>query len=400
MDTTPKTPGQEPFPPRPEGVPDVAGPTPAQAHSAAPAPLPAAGAGAAPAPAPVPGQDAASHAPSLGTPPTGNPFTGYLSAPDGSAATAVLPAVAPMPSAASDGPARAPRKRRALAVVVAAALAAGLVGGAAGGWIGTEAGGSSKPDAYVSGAAPVTSVADKNLTGISAVAAAVLPSVVEIGVRTRSGEGTGSGIVLSADGKILTNAHVVDGATDGTITITFNDGRTAKATVLGSDSASDLAVLKVDGVDNLKPATLGDSDSVAVGDPVVAIGSPEGLTGTVTSGIVSALNREVTVPDEQQDPRGLPFGTSGTSGSSGSGSDSAAQGTKYKAIQTDASINPGNSGGPLVDMNGRVIGINSAIYSPTSGALGTDAGSVGLGFAIPINQVKALLSNLESGTAA
>lgn len=293
-------------------------------------------------------------------------------------------------------PPRPPRKRRAVALVVAAALAAGLVGGAAGGVLGNAFDDESSASPGLSiGAAPVTSVSDTSLTGVSAVANAVLPSVVEITVRTRSGEGTGSGLILSADGKILTNAHVVSEADGGTLTVTFADGRTATAKVVGSDTASDLAVVKADGVDGLKPATLGDSDSVAVGDTVVAIGSPEGLTGTVTSGIVSALNRDVEVPASEQGQGRLPFGSPYGSASAGE------SGTSYKAIQTDASINPGNSGGPLLDMNGRVIGINSAIYSPTSGALGnSSAGSVGLGFAIPINQVKAMLGDLESGKSA
>ncbi|MGW0662022.1 S1C family serine protease [Streptodolium elevatio] len=286
-------------------------------------------------------------------------------------------------------------KRRGVALAVAAALAAGLLGGIAGGWVGGEFADDSPSATYTAtGSAPVQSVADMNATGIAAVAKAVLPSVVEISVTTRRTSSSGSGLVLSADGKILTNAHVVEGSDGGTITVKFTDGRTAEATVVGTDSASDLAVIKVDGVDDLNPATLGDSDSVAVGDSVVAIGSPEGLTNTVTSGIVSALNREVTVPSSDSGQgSGLPFG----------GTDESADqsdGTTYHAIQTDASINPGNSGGPLLDMNGRVIGINSAIYSPTSGALGGDAGSVGLGFAIPVNQVKALLGDLESGAKA
>ncbi len=298
-------------------------------------------------------------------------------------------------AAGTAAPKRSALRRRGVAVVVAAALAAGLLGGVAGGWVGGGFDDDSSSSSYTAtGSAPVQSVADKSLTGVAAVARAVTPSVVEIGVKTRRGTSGGSGIVLSADGKILTNAHVVDGADGGTITVTFSDGRTAEAKVLGTDTASDLAILKVDGVDNLKPATLGDSDSVAVGDPVVAIGSPEGLTNTVTSGIVSALDREVTVPsaDSGQDSR-LPFG--GTYDST-----AQSEGTTYHAIQTDASINPGNSGGPLLDMSGRVIGINSAIYSPTSGSLGGDAGSVGLGFAIPVNQVKALLGDLESGAKA
>ncbi|MDI2125228.1 trypsin-like peptidase domain-containing protein [Yinghuangia seranimata] len=297
------------------------------------------------------------------------------------------PADGPTPSPLPPPTPRArPRARRAVAVLVAAAVGAGLVGGVAGGFIGAGLDDSSvTATVSASGAAPVQSVSDKALTGVSAVAAAVSPSVVEVTVETRQGTGTGSGVVLTSDGKILTNAHVVDNAANGTLTVTLSDGRTVDATVLGTDSASDLAVVQAKGVSGLKAATLGDSDTVAVGDQVVAIGSPEGLTGTVTSGIVSALNREVKVSDDT----GSNYPFSPTRSSSDT--------TTYKAIQTDASINPGNSGGPLLDMSGRVIGLNSAIYSPTSGALGSDAGSVGLGFAIPVNQVKALISTLTNG---
>ncbi|WTW98021.1 trypsin-like peptidase domain-containing protein [Streptomycetaceae bacterium NBC_01309] len=353
MDRTPRNPGQDPYA---DGASEAAVPQEA-AFGAAPA-----------SPPPPP------------------------AAPDGT----LPPLLPPHPAPGTPGGTRRPSlKSRGVAIAVAAALAAGLLGGVAGGWVGGEFGDDSASSSYTAtGSAPVQSVADTSLTGVSAVAKAVLPSVVEISVTTRRGSSSGSGLVLSADGKILTNAHVVEGSDGGTVTVKFEDGRTAEATVVGTDTASDLAVIKVDGVDDLQPATLGDSDSVAVGDPVVAIGSPEGLTNTVTSGIVSALNREVTVPSSDSDQGSqLPFG--GTY-------DSAAQsaGTTYHAIQTDASINPGNSGGPLLDMNGRVVGINSAIYSPTSGALGSDAGSVGLGFAIPINQVKSLLGDLESGSKA
>jgi putative serine protease PepD len=223
---------------------------------------------------------------------------------------------------------------------------------------------------------------------IASIAAKVSPSVVQVEVETYQGQAIGSGVILSSDGKILTNAHVVSGASEGgTVKITFSDGKTANATVLGSDTSSDLAVLQAENVDGLKAATLGDSSSVQVGDEVVAIGSPEGLQGTVTSGIVSALGRDVTVGSEnrQQDPTS-PFGRT-SSENSGT--------TTYKAIQTDASLNPGNSGGPLLNLNGEVIGINSAIYSPASAS--GQAGSVGLGFAIPINEAKEIITQLENG---
>jgi putative serine protease PepD len=204
----------------------------------------------------------------------------------------------------------------------------------------------------------------------------VQDSVVRIDTRTASGQGLGSGVIVDADGRILTNNHVVAGADQ--LRVTLADGRTAEATVLDADPDADLAVLQLDGVDNLTPAALGDSDDVTVGDQVIAIGSPGGLDGTVTTGIVSALDREVTVPSEQ---RTMPW----------QGQDAST--TTYQAIQTDASINQGNSGGPLFNSAGEVIGINSAIYSPVSGPDGS-AGSVGIGFAIPSDDAQQLLDQL------
>ncbi|HEX6233655.1 MAG TPA: trypsin-like peptidase domain-containing protein [Jiangellaceae bacterium] len=188
---------------------------------------------------------------------------------------------------------------------------------------------------------------------VAGVAAAVLESVVSVS----AGEGTGSGFVISTDGYIITNNHVVRDA--DSIELAFMDGSTAEAEVVGSSASYDLAVLSVDH-DGLTPVVLGESASVAVGDPVLAIGSPLGLEGTVTSGIVSALNRPVTAGGQGEQ-------------------------AFINALQTDAAINPGNSGGPLVDAQGRVIGVNSAIA--TLGFSGT-TGSIGLGFAIPIDQAR------------
>jgi putative serine protease PepD len=214
-------------------------------------------------------------------------------------------------------------------------------------------------------------------SSIESVSAKVLPSVVSIAFTGQAGSGTGSGIVISKDGVILTNNHVVAEAADGgSLTVSFQDGRTASAKILGRDPGADVAVIKVDGMDDLVAAQLGSSSSLKVGQQVVAIGSPLGLSGTVTSGIVSALNRPV-VSGEQ--------GSSATS--------------VLNAIQTDAAVNPGNSGGALVDMAGRVVGINSAIAS-LGAAQGTQGGSIGLGFAIPIDQAKRIADELESkGTA-
>jgi S1-C subfamily serine protease len=180
--------------------------------------------------------------------------------------------------------------------------------------------------------------------------------------------------------------------------VTTSEGKTYTAKVVGTDSKKDLALIKLENASGMKAATFGDSDGVQVGDEVVAIGSPEGLSGTVTSGIVSALDRDVTVStdegqqqQQQQGGGGWPFEFGGQQFNGDTGSST----TTYKAIQTDASLNPGNSGGALIDMNGNIIGINSAMYSSASSS--AEAGSQGLGFAIPINTVKADLSTLRAG---
>lgn len=241
-----------------------------------------------------------------------------------------------------------------------------------------------------------TNVSQSSNGTVSGVAEQNSPSVVRIDTRTASGQGTGSGIVLSADGEIVTNNHVVAGASE--IQVTMSDGKKYTAKVVGTDPDKDLALIKLQGASGLKPARLGDSDAVKVGDQVVAIGSPDRLTGTVTSGIVSALNREVNVskPEAQQTPQrggdgGWPFSFNGQQFNGKTGNDTAS----YKAIQTDASLNPGNSGGALFNMNGEIVGMPSAIYSPSTGSSG--AGSVGLGFAIPVNTIKADLDSLRKG---
>jgi putative serine protease PepD len=198
---------------------------------------------------------------------------------------------------------------------------------------------------------------------VAGVAERLLPSVVSISVRGDQGSGTGSGFVIRQDGYVLTNNHVVALAADGgRLRVQFNDGSSVAGTIVGRDPSYDLAVVKVDR-DGLPQVSLGDSDAVSVGDPVVAIGSPLGLAGTVTSGIVSAKDRPVTA-----------------------GGEGGSEESFINAIQTDAAINPGNSGGPLVDATGKVIGVNSAIASLSSGT--GQSGSIGLGFAIPINQAR------------
>ncbi|MET0929770.1 MAG: trypsin-like peptidase domain-containing protein [Aeromicrobium sp.] len=209
---------------------------------------------------------------------------------------------------------------------------------------------------------------------VEQVAEKVLPSVVQINVKGGEESGSGTGIIISSDGDILTNNHVVDVAGDsGTITVAFNDGTNTTAEIVGVDPKTDLAVIKAAGKTGLTAATLGTSADLKVGQEVVAIGSPFGLESTVTQGIVSALNRPVSSSD---------------------GSGTAAP-TTFPAVQTDAAINPGNSGGPLVDLQGNVIAINSAIRSGTTTS--GDAGSIGLGFAIPIDLAKNVSKQLLAG---
>ncbi|HTW20390.1 MAG TPA: trypsin-like peptidase domain-containing protein [Mycobacteriales bacterium] len=225
------------------------------------------------------------------------------------------------------------------------------------------------------------------------IASAVLPSVVSINVTSSNEDDTGSGVILQSNGYILTNNHVVAAATggSGSVSVTFNDNSTASARIIGTDPLDDLAVIKVNRT-GLKPATLGNSADIQVGDPVLAVGSPLGLTGTVTAGIVSALNRPVQTQEEtQQLPPNL-FGGGGSG--SGSGSQSPTP-TVIDAIQTDAAINPGNSGGALVDAAGDVIGINSAIASLSQASIdGSQSGNIGVGFAIPINQARTIANEL------
>lgn len=267
------------------------------------------------------------------------------------------------------------RRRRGRGWLVALGLVGALLAGAAGGVAGARVLDERRPQADLPPAA--TARPDgAELTGVAQIAADVLPSVVSIEVRGSAGEGTGSGFVLREDGYLLTNNHVVaaDVGTGRTITVVYADGSQDEAELVGSTSDYDLAVLRVDRT-GLTPLVLGDSDAVVVGDPVVAVGAPLGLQGTVTTGIVSALNRPVTAGD----------------------TDAPAF---INAIQTDAAINPGNSGGPLVDASGQVIGINSAIAQPPGAFTSGATGSIGLGFAIPANQARRTAEQLiETGTA-
>jgi putative serine protease PepD len=250
-------------------------------------------------------------------------------------------------------------------MVVAASLVAGLIGGIAGGALRDDVSGSTGRSPTVTLPEPVKNDGPRPVGGVTAVADAVLPSVVSIKVTSATASGTGSGFVIdAAHGYVLTNNHVVTagGSTSAsTIRVVFQDGTQVSGKVVGRDASYDLAVVKVE-AKGLRQVQLGDSDAVRVGDPVVAIGAPLGLQGTVTTGIVSALNRPVAAGEGNQP-------------------------AFINAIQTDAAINPGNSGGPLVDATGRVIAVNSAIARAT-GETGDTGGNIGLGFAIPSNQAR------------
>ncbi|MCR8947331.1 trypsin-like peptidase domain-containing protein, partial [Streptomyces sp. OUCMDZ-4982] len=261
-----------------------------------------------------------------------------------------------------------------IAAVAVAALVAGGIGGALGFWA------ADRNDNGSSGSSTTVSASDsprdlKRPAGtVAGVAAKALPSVVTIDAQGGDGEGgTGTGFVYDKEGHILTNNHVVASAAEsGELSATFSDGKKYAAEVVGRAQGYDVAVLKLKNPPaGLTPLPLGNSESVAVGDSTIAIGAPFGLSNTVTTGIISAKNRPVA-----------------------SGDGSSSKNSYMSALQTDASINPGNSGGPLLDATGAVIGINSAIQS-TGGGLGqSQAGSIGLGFAIPINQAKNVAEQL------
>ena len=278
------------------------------------------------------------------------------------------------PTAAA-GPANpAGKSRRSTAAIAALALGAGLIGGAAGAGIYAAVDDDTITPVRSLDNEPAEATDAADLSSVADVAANVTPSVVSISVRGERGVGSGSGVVISSDGQILTNAHVADAAGDeGRIIVTFADGSDAEAEVVGSDEQSDVAIIQAQGVSGLQTAELGDSDALDVGEELIAFGSPLGLDGTVTRGIVSALHRPVQAGDA-------------------SGSDTA---TLFEAIQTDASINPGNSGGPLVNMAGQVVGINTAIA--TSPGTLASGGSIGLGFAIPINTARYIAEQLVAG---
>ncbi|MDL4814945.1 S1C family serine protease [Actinomadura opuntiae] len=259
-------------------------------------------------------------------------------------------------------------RQKVAALVAGAALAVGAGGAGA-----AVAMAFTGHDTVYSSPVAVSGASSKAST-TAQVAAAVQPSVVSISSRSQMSESEGSGVILRSDGVILTNAHVVSDG--GQLSVKFSNGKTAPATLLGADTANDIAVIKAQGVSGLKPATLGDSGKLAVGDSVLAVGNPLGLSGSVTSGIVSALGRQVQEGDSGGGRQQLPPGLQGQLSQQ-------QEAVIENAIQTDAAINPGNSGGALVNSAGQVIGVNTAIATS-----GSSSGNIGVGFAIPIDQAK------------
>lgn len=275
---------------------------------------------------------------------------------------------------ANPSPASRRSDRRGLGVlgtIVVSAVTAVIVGGVAGlgGYlIGFNGDQNASSTGNVVELPQLSGVPGVNSTDVAAIAESVLPSVVSILIEAGDDSGSGSGFIVQSDGYILTNNHVAaPAANGGELTVVFEDGEKAVAKIVGRNTSYDLAVLKVDRT-GLPTAALGDSSAVRVGEVAIAIGAPLGLNGTVTSGIISSLDRAVTAGGSGE----LAF---------------------INAIQTDAAINPGNSGGPLLDGSGRVIGINSAIAT-LAGGIGGETGSIGLGFAIPINTAKRIAEEL------
>ncbi|MBU6147868.1 MAG: trypsin-like peptidase domain-containing protein [Actinomycetales bacterium] len=291
------------------------------------------------------------------------------------------PMVDPFPPSVEEWPRR---RGPSMGGVIAVSVVTALLAGAVGGWLGAQAWQSTRPGIPLGAPAPAESSPAQDqaaaaLPGVpsagvdyAAIVEQVTPSVVSISVVGGNEEGSGSGFVIRPNGYILTNSHVVVAADpDGEVTVSTSDGQKLPARIVGRNASYDLAVLKVEAT-GLPVVTIGDSTALRVGDAAIAFGSPLGLTGTVTTGIISALNRPVTAGD---------------------GGDET---SFVSALQTDAAINPGNSGGPLVDASGAVVGVNSAIAT-----LGATVGSIGLGFAIPIHVAERIAEEIiATGRAA
>ncbi|UXY29742.1 S1C family serine protease [Streptomyces sp. HUAS TT20] len=373
----------DPYSTPPYGKPGPWAPAPPVQHPAA---TPAHGTTL---PTPAPGPPHASHGSPVPAPATPVPHDAPLPPPAEQAVTphpdpwhrydpwsaAQASAHAPLQQNGAAVPTQQQRRKRARRALVGGALVLALVSGAAGGAVGAyleRNGGVGGIQLPQTGKVPAGRAPDS----VAGIAARALPSVVTLHVTGSNEQGTGTGFVLDTRGHILTNNHVVEfAASGGEISVTFSSGDTAKARIVGRDTGYDLAVVQVTGVHGLKPLSLGNSDNVQVGDPVVAIGAPFDLANTVTSGIISAKERPITAGGESEDGSDVSY---------------------VDALQTDAPINPGNSGGPLLDSQAHVIGINSAIRSADSASGSGDgqAGSIGLGFAIPVNQARRVAEEL------
>jgi S1-C subfamily serine protease len=272
----------------------------------------------------------------------------------------------------------APRRAGRLGIGVAGLVAGALIGGGAGAGVATLVDDPATSAGTSAAAQNVVIENPETATTATAAAAKAAPSVVTVYVSGSSGSGSGSGVVLTADGFVLTNNHVVAAEGGGTVQVRTADGTLYDASVVGTDPAFDLAVVRLDGAEDLTPATFADSDKVQVGDVAVAIGAPLGLSNTVTDGIISATGRAVATGSTQDEA------------------------TVIDAIQTDAAINPGNSGGALVNGAGEVVGINTAIATVASGAPGSQSqsGNIGVGFAIPGNTAQRVAKEImETGSA-
>jgi len=305
----------------------------------------------------------------VGASPAGPPHGGPPAGPHPAAGAGFPPplwASQPAPAAVNRPPSRAGKAVAIGAAAVVLSVSSGLVGAVIANGM-SDSSPTTTVNTRPAAAAPVI-----DRSSLAGIAEAVRPSVVSIS----TGSGEGSGVVLTKDGFILTNNHVVASATGDRVNVTFSNGKGAQATITGTDPQTDLAVVKASGVSDLRAATFGDSSAMRVGDTVLALGSPLGLQGSVTAGIVSALNRTIDASGEQRSPLEQPTVRRSMSG----------------LLQTDAPINPGNSGGALVNTNGDVIGINTAIATSGQGQ-----GNIGVGFAIPSNRAKLVAEQLMKG---
>ena len=411
-------------------LPDAAPAAPAASQTPAAAQAPAAApAAAAQAPAPTGafGQSTAPQAPvyAPNAAPQAYAQQGHPTQPYGQPAYGQPGYAHPtQPYGATPTPADTKTKNRVVLPVVAALIAGALIGGGSAAGVSALMGNQSNASTPTSATAPQNVVVNNtdSVNEITAVAAKASPSVVTISVTADSSAGTGSGVVLSKDGYILTNTHVVtlDGsASKVTIQVQTTDGKLYDATVVGTDPTSDLAVIKLKDASGLTPLDFADSSKLNVGDAAVAIGAPLGLANTVTNGIVSALNRSIQVassaaPDTSGQDSQTPDQNGNGSGGSGSPFDfwnfdmpgqsqqqqSATSTISLPVIQTDAAINPGNSGGALLNSKGQLIGINVAIASAGESSSGGQSGSIGVGFAIPANLAKRISDEIISGGTA